>query len=64
MKKLLSVFFVVSVLFTFTACGEFTCDFCEQESSGKKYELKEDGLTLTMCESCHELFGDEMDFDD
>lgn len=36
------------------SCGKFTCDFCGEEKSGKKYESEALGIKVTMCKDCHD----------
>ena len=39
-----------------TACGSksFKCDLCGEEKTGKQYETKSGGQTVTVCEDCYE----------
>ena len=57
MKKILSLVAMLAILATMLcACGKFTCDFCEEEKTGKKYKVEFMGEEGVMCEECHEEY--------
>lgn len=53
-KKLLSIALIATVVASLTGCGEpFTCDWCGEESTGKKYTSEVWGEKVTVCEDCY-----------
>ena len=55
MKKLICIVLLVVVMATMlTACGKFTCDFCGEEKTGKKYERELLGQEVDICKDCYE----------
>lgn len=57
MKRLITVLCLVIAMTTLlTACGKFTCDECEKETKGEKYEVNPFGEEMTVCEECKEKF--------
>lgn len=61
MKKFLSLVCVIGTLFALTACGSFTCGICEQEKSGKKHEVEESGVSVTLCDDCYKEYQDALE---
>ena len=62
MKKTISTLLILVVLsMMLTACGKFTCAFCMEEKSGKKYESAVFGEEVVICNDCYQelqgLFG-------
>ena len=54
MKKIIcALVLVVTMALMLAACGKFTCDYCGQEKTGKRYEVTSlllgDGIA---CEEC------------
>lgn len=55
MKKIIcSLVLLLAMLFALTACGTFTCDLCDEEKKGKKYEFEIMGENGICCEECHD----------
>ena len=55
MKKLIGIVALVMVLVgIMTACGQFQCDLCSLEKSGKSYQYETGGETAILCEECYE----------
>ena len=56
MRKIISVLCIVVTMFALTACSKFTCVLCEQEKTGKKHTVEEEGISVTMCDSCYKEY--------
>ena len=54
MKKIIAIMLIVLTLLSLTACGKFTCDYCKEETFGKKYTYELLGKTFTVCKDCNE----------
>lgn len=53
-RKMCALFMIVTVLVSLTGCGKFTCAFCEEEKSGKKYESEILGEEVVICQDCYD----------
>ena len=62
MKKVIAILCVaVTMVCLLTACGKkFTCDECEKESKGEKYEISMFGEERTVCKECKDKFETQM----
>ncbi len=55
MKRLIAMALLGATVLSFAACGgKFTCDACEEEKSGKKYEIEAFGEKMTVCKDCND----------
>lgn len=55
MKKLIGIVALVMVLVgTMTACGQFRCDLCAQEKSGRKHKYEAGDEISVLCDECYE----------
>ena len=56
MKKIVCLLLLVSMAACmFVSCGsKFTCDWCEEEKSGKKYTEEIMGEEVTICGDCYD----------
>ena len=65
MKKIISIVaLLLALTFVLTACGKFTCDFCDEEKSGKKHEIEILGEKGVACDECYEEMDDFLDLFD
>lgn len=55
-RKITVVLIAVFAMMSLTACGKFTCDFCGEEKSGKKYKVEWEDEEAVLCEDCYEGF--------
>lgn len=51
-KKVTVLLLTVVTVFSLTACGKFTCDFCGEEKSGSSYKATFLGVDMTVCKDC------------
>ena len=55
MRKIIGLLLLVLTFATMlTACGEFECELCEKEKSGKKHTVEFFGETAEICDDCYE----------
>lgn len=53
-KKILALLLTAAAVMSLTACGKpFTCDFCGEEKTGKKYTETFLGAEITYCQDCY-----------
>ena len=62
-KKILAILLTAATILSLTGCGssKFTCDFCEEEKSGKKHTETILGEEMTFCDDCYKLWNELKD---
>lgn len=62
MKKFICVLLLIATMASLlTACGKFTCDWCEQEKTGMQYKLTLEGKEMTVCKECKDEVEDAIE---
>ena len=55
MKKMKVILAVCSLILVLAACGKpFTCDFCGDESTGRKHTEDLYGEEIVLCDDCYD----------
>ncbi len=61
-KKMMLGIAGITAILSLSACGEFECDMCGEEKTGKSYTVTVLGdEEMTICEDCYQTVKELMD---